>query len=413
MAAHTHGGDAELSVPERTRWILYGTAAALLLLTILGMVVLRPTGENRPDLEAVGFGAEFYDATVVSLEEAPCPGSAGDPLADPGLDDPAVDDPAFDDGAGDADDIRCADATFRLLAGPDEGEEVEQQLFDLDAAPPLSVGTKVVMRYDPRAAEGFEYQFGGEIQRKPVLFWLAVLFAVVVVALGRMRGVAALAGLVGTLVVLLVFILPSIIDGHSPLLVAVVGGSAIVFLALYLAHGFSPMTTVALLGTLSALVVTAVLGIVFVELASFSGISNEEAFYLNVGGGSIDLRGLVLAGVIIGALGAIDDMTVTQASAVWELHAVNPELGRMGLYRSAMTIGRDHVASTVNTLVLAYAGASLPLLILFVLSTQSLGTVANSEIVATEIVRTLVGSIGLVAAVPITTWLAAVVAPNR
>jgi uncharacterized membrane protein len=160
-------------------------------------------------------------------------------------------------------------------------------------------------------------------------------------------------------------------------------------------------------------VVTAILGIVFVDLASFSGVANEEAFYLNLGGGTIDLRGLVLAGVIIGALGAIDDMTVTQASAVWELHAANPDLGRFGLYRSAMRVGRDHVASTVNTLVLAYAGASLPLLILFVLSTQSLGTVANSEVVATEIVRTLVGSIGLVAAVPVTTWLAATVAPEQ
>ena len=121
---------------------------------------------------------------------------------------------------------------------------------------------------------------------------------------------------------------------------------------------------------------------------------------------TIDLRGLVLAGVVIGALGAIDDMTVTQVAAVGELHRANPRMGRPGLHRSAMRIGRDHVASTVNTLALAYAGASIPLLLLFVLSQQSLGSVANGEVVATEIVRTLVGSIGLVSAVPITTWLA-------
>jgi len=127
---------------------------------------------------------------------------------------------------------------------------------------------------------------------------------------------------------------------------------------------------------------------------------------VQVGAAEIDLAGLVLGGVVIGALGAIDDMTVTQSSTVWELHAANPRLGTSGLFRSGMRVGRDHVASTVNTLLLAYAGASMPLLLLFVLSHQSLGTVANSEVVATEIVRTFVGSIGLVASVPITTWLA-------
>jgi uncharacterized membrane protein len=128
---------------------------------------------------------------------------------------------------------------------------------------------------------------------------------------------------------------------------------------------------------------------------------------VQVGAAQINLAGLVLGGVVIGALGAIDDMTVTQASAVWELQSVNPGMPRPSLLRSGLRIGRDHVASTVNTLALAYAGASMPLLILFALSRQSLGVVANSEVVATEIVRTLIGSIGLVAAVPITTWLAA------
>jgi uncharacterized membrane protein len=131
-----------------------------------------------------------------------------------------------------------------------------------------------------------------------------------------------------------------------------------------------------------------------------------------VGAAQIDLAGLLLGGVVIGALGAIDDMTVTQASAVWELRAANPRVSRPSLVRSGLRIGRDHVASTVNTLALAYAGASMPLLILFALSRQSLGVVANSEVIAAEIVRTLVGSIGLVAAVPITTWLAARVAPG-
>jgi uncharacterized membrane protein len=145
---------------------------------------------------------------------------------------------------------------------------------------------------------------------------------------------------------------------------------------------------------------------VFTSLAQFSGFSSEEAALVQIGSANLDLTGLVLAGMVLGALGALDDMTVTQASAVWELRAANPQMPRRTLVRSALRIGRDHVASTVNTLALAYIGASLPLLILLVQSRQSLGTVANSETVAIEIVRTLVGSIGLVASVPLTTYLA-------
>jgi uncharacterized membrane protein len=165
------------------------------------------------------------------------------------------------------------------------------------------------------------------------------------------------------------------------------------------------MTTVALLGTLAALALTALLGWAFFAASEFTGLS-EEASYLRLVTDVVDVRGLLLGGVVIGALGALDDMTVTQASAVWELRRADPAMTRRDLYRSALRIGRDHVGSTVNTLLLAYAGASLPLMLLFVLSDQSLGTVANSEVVAVEIVRTLVGSIGLVAAVPATTWLA-------
>jgi uncharacterized membrane protein len=382
MTSHGHGHGqpgATIEFPTRTRRWLTIAAGVLAVLTVLGMLLLWPDGDDRPDLAAVGISGEFFDAEVTSLDEFECPNT--------------------DDGA----ELRCATATFTLTNGPDDGDEVVQDLFDLDALTPIAPGDRVVMRFDPNAGEGFEYQYTGDRQRKSVLFWLAVVFAVAVVALGRLRGLAALAGLAGSLVVLLVFILPAIIDGRDPLLVAVVGASAIAFLALYLAHGFNTMTTVALFGTLASLTLTALLGIVFVDLAAFSGLANEDAFYLQVSGGAIDLQGLVLASVVIGALGAIDDMTVTQASAVWELHATDPGASTRKLYRSAMTIGRDHVASTVNTLVLAYAGASLPLLLLFVLGNQGLTNVANSEIVATEIVRTLVGSIGLVAAVPVTT----------
>ena len=190
------------------------------------------------------------------------------------------------------------------------------------------------------------------------------------------------------------------------------GAAAIAYLALYLSHGFSRMTTVALLGTIAALALTAVLSAIVVGAAGFTGLVSEESSLLTLFEG-IDVRGLLLAGIVLGSAGAIDDVTVTQASAVWELKATNPAMSPSDLFRSGIRIGRDHIASTVNTLLLAYAGASLPLLVLFVLSEQSLGTVANSEVVAVEIVRTLVGSIGLVAAVPFTTWLASITASGR
>jgi len=185
------------------------------------------------------------------------------------------------------------------------------------------------------------------------------------------------------------------------------------FAVLYLTHGFSARTSVAVLGTLLALAVIGGLGTLFAALASLTGLDDQTANLIASLGTGVDARGLLLAGVVIGALGVLDDVTVTQTSAVWELRRANPGLGAPALFGAAMRIGRDHVASAVNTLVLAYAGASLPLMLLFSLSGRDLGDVLTSQDVATEIVRTLVGSIGLVASVPITTGLAAVVASRE
>ena len=318
------------------------------------------------------------------------------------------------DGGGcvQAGSVPCDLVAFRLEGGPDEGATIELEFPVSTSSPTFDVGDDVVLSYSSEAAEGFRYQFADR-QRKPVLLWLALVFGVAVVVLGRLRGMAALVGLAASVVVLLSFVLPAIIDGRSPIGVAVTGAALISFLALYLAHGIGPMTTVALLGTLASLGLTAALAVIFLELAQFSGFASEEAIFLQAAGSTIDLQGLILAGVIIGALGALDDMTVTQASAVAELRAADPDMTTRDLLAAGLRIGRDHVASTVNTLVLAYAGASMPLMVLFVLSEQSLGNVANSELVAIEIVRTLVGSIGLVAAVPITTWLAVAVGVGR
>ncbi|MGW3041305.1 YibE/F family protein [Kitasatospora sp. NPDC001159] len=239
---------------------------------------------------------------------------------------------------------------------------------------------------------------------------LAGLFAVIVVVVGRWRGVAALIALAISFAVLSLFILPAILRGSDPLLVAIVGAGAIMLIALYLCHGLSARTSVAVLGTLVSLVLIGVLSLVFASWAHLTGNTSEETALVHDLYPGIEIRGLLLAGYVIGSLGVLFDVTVTQTSSIWELHQADPTMGAGRLYRTGMRIGRDHIASTVNTLVLAYAGAALPLLLLFSIAHRDVVSVATSELVAEEVARALVGSIGLVASVPVTTGLAALIA---
>jgi uncharacterized membrane protein len=227
-----------------------------------------------------------------------------------------------------------------------------------------------------------------------------------VIVLGRLKGLGALAGLGVSLLLLVWFALPAVLHGSSPLLVAAVTAGATAYVVIFLAHGFGELTDVALLGTLGGVALALLLGALWVPFAELTGLASEGASVVRVLGLDVDLGGLLLAGIVIGALGAIDDVAVTQASAVRELRD-SDVTGRDELFAAGMRVGRDHVGSIVNTLVLAYAGASLPLLIVFELSGTPISRVLTSELVATEIVRMLVGSIGLLAAMPFTTWLAA------
>jgi uncharacterized membrane protein len=347
------------------------------IITIVAMVVLRPNRTITSRARQLGLSSERYRAVITTVETGAC---SYDPAQ------------------------QCMTASARVTNGPRAGEETNLGPFNAidTTAPRLSEGERIVVGYEPTTAT---YVYADR-DRRPALGVLTGLFVLAVVVLGRRRGLYALVALGLTVVVILQFIVPALLDGRSPLLVAVIGASAIAFVALYLTHGVNETTTVALLGTLGALALTTALASIFFAAAHFTGLADEESIYIQAISGNVDLRGLLLGGAVLGALGALDDMTITQAAAVHELKAANPDIHPRGLYRSAMRIGRDHVGSTVNTLLLAYAGASMPLLLLFVLSGQSLGTVANSETVAVEIVRTLVGSIGLVAAVPLTTALA-------
>jgi uncharacterized membrane protein len=378
--------DVRRSTPPRAP-ILSVLAGAIAALALIGLAILWPSGDPGPEVPALSSFDGVYAATTIERTERACVGADAS--------------------------TRCLMLTFRLLDGPDEGTTTTiEQPANSARVSGVEVGRRVLLGHQP-GIEGFEYVFLDPDRRSPLLA-LAGVFALAVVVLGRWRGASALLGLLATLLVLFLFVVPAILDGRDPLLVSLVGSVVIAFAALYLSHGVDLRTTIALLGTLGGLLCAAILAVVFMDVAEITGLASEEALFLTALGTNLDLRGLILGGMMIGALGAIDDITVTQASAVWELRSVDPTMPRRRLLRSGMRIGRDHVASTVNTLVLAYAGASMPLLILFVLSDHPAGTVANGEIVATEIVRTLVGSLGLIASVPITTWLAVdVVSPRE
>ena len=216
-----------------------------------------------------------------------------------------------------------------------------------------------------------------------------------------------------SLIVIVAFVVPQILAGHNPLLVALLGSVVMMGLSLYLVYGWGRKTHVAVAGLMLSLVVTGFLSIWFVDWARLSGFGAEEASFLQVAGVRLDTQGLLLAGIMIGTLGALDDIAVGQSSTIFELSKANPRLGWQALFRRGMTVGRDHIAAMVNTLLLAYAGAALPLLLLFTVNAEPLGMTINRGIIAEEIVRTLIGSLGLVAGVPLTSIIAAVVAQGR
>jgi uncharacterized membrane protein len=316
---------------ERRRHALGAVPIAVGVCAVIGLAWLWPPADPGPKAPAFSSFQAVYAAEVVGLIEGPCRGAA-------------------DTGA------RCLSLRARLTEGPNRGLVAT---IELSRSNPrvgsLSIGDGVVLGHQPQV-EGFEYVFLDPDRRGPMLV-LTGIFIIAVILLGRWRGVASLIGLLATLLVLFRFVVPAILDGRDPLLVSAVGAVVIAFIALYLSHGLNQRTTVALLGTLGGLAFAAILAVGFMGLAGLTGLATEEALVVSAVGTNVDLRGLILGGMIIGALGAIDDMTVTQASAVWELRAANPKGSARYLMRGGLRIGRDHVASTVNTLVLAYSGA--------------------------------------------------------
>lgn len=249
------------------------------------------------------------------------------------------------------------------------------------------------------------------------LAMIAALFLFLVILLSRWKGVGSILGMLFSLAVILKFIVPQILAGKDPLTISILGSIAILVTSIYLAHGFSKQTSIAVVATSLTLVITGFLSVIFVKMTNLSGISNEDTQSLLFGGptSTINFRGLLLGGMIIGFLGVLDDITTALAATVFELKKVNPALKFKQLIRSSLNIGVEHISSLVNTLVLAYAGASLPIFLFLVLNPGNYPVwfMVNSEFIAEEIVRTLVGSIGLLCAVPITTVIASWVVTKK
>ncbi len=270
----------------------------------------------------------------------------------------------------------------------------------------LAIGNKVMVSISKTPENVINAYFVDYVRTTPML-WLAGLFSLAIIFISRWKGVGALLSMLFSLYIIIAYIIPRILIGEDPLRVSIIGSIILLGVTLYLTYGWTLKTHAAVLSMVVVLMLTGGLSALFVFTSKLNGTGDENVMFLaQMLDNSINMRGLLLGGMIIGALGVLDDLVTTQASAVFELHHANPGFGFRGLYNSAMRIGQDHVAATVNTLVLAYAGASLPMLLLFSLARGDYSYLVNYSFVAEEIVRTLVGSLGLIAAVPITTVVA-------
>jgi uncharacterized membrane protein len=326
-------------------------------------------------------------ATVVGIDDRPCGATVAD---------------------------RCKRVRVRLDEGADAGGTGTIQWNANGVDPPVRVGDRIRVAEAPPipgydAPDEVSYALV-DFERGGALLALFAVFALLVLAFSRLRGALSLLGLGASLAVILLFVVPAILNGEPPVAVAVAGSLAVMLVTILLTHGRGPKAIAALLGTTASLVLTALLAVLFVETTRLTGLAGEEAFALRLADPEVSLQGLLIAGMVIGALGVLDDVTVSQSSTVLALRAANPALPFRQLFGRAMAVGRDHVSATVNTLVLAYAGSSLPVLLILSSGAIGVGQAASLELVAEQIVATLVGSIGLIAAVPATTAVAALLA---
>lgn len=375
-----------LQLGTRTHKRLLAAVGVLLIATLVGVAALWPSSADVPQVDTPAgelITAEVRSAQLVPGEPDPIMGTSGDFVL----------------------------VSVRLIDGADAGEIINLEVL-ADGYPEFNVGDRVHLAAIDMGDGALEYYIN-DFERLPVLLILLGVFVVAVLIVSRWHGVRALLGLAISLGIVVMFVVPAILAGSNPPVVAWVGAMAVMIVTLYLTHGLNEMTTSAVVGTACALTVTVGIGLLFVNQGKITGYASDDAVFARFAVEGLDLQGLVLAGLIIAALGVLDDVTVSQASTVFALHDTDRRLTWRALFARAMRVGRDHIASVVNTLFLAYAGASLALLVLFSTSGVPVGEIVNSEVLAEEIIKTVVGSLGLITAVPFTTALAAMVAVRR
>lgn len=366
------------------------------LAALVGMVLTWPHGTPAAS-EAITAGPiDYPGARVVGSDRQTCEATAEDRQADGTI----------------PDEVTCLQVTAKVTDGSEAGREVKVWATAGITSADVPAGTSIVLEHYPASDGDPETWAWHDFSRSTPLLTLALVFAALTVVVAGMRGLRALLGLAVAFTVIGAYVLPALLGGANAMVVALCAATVIMVVVLYLAHGFSARTSTALLGTLVGLVLTAGLGVLAADAARLSGVTSEDSYRLAglLGDqGATSLRGLFLCGLVLAGLGVLNDVTITQASAVWELRASAPATPRGELFRRAMRIGRDHIASTVYTIAFAYTGAALPVLLLVQIYQLPLGMTLTSGEFAEEIVRTLVGSIGLVLAIPLTTALAVLV----
>jgi uncharacterized membrane protein len=399
--AHSHTLRGASPLGPVAAKIVVGLLVAIGIAVIVGAALLWPSQEKvdipLPFQNAAGGAVTTEAGQVTSSGKADCGGP------DVGAVLTKYDAPQA------AADATCVHTVVAIDSGPNADAMTVLEFSNGPGQPHLLPGDniRVIRQVDQSGTTTYAFY---DYERTWPLIVLGAVFAVVIVAVARWRGLRALIGIVVAFAVLVVFLLPALRDGAPAIPVALVASAAILYAVIYLAHGVSLRTSAALLGTLTALLLAAVLSWAAIDLAHLTGLSedqnNEVAAYM----GQVSITGLLLAGFIIGSLGVLNDVTVTQASTVFELAELGDDTSRRSIFLGAMRVGRDHIASTVYTLVLAYAGSALPLLLLFSVANRSLGDVLTSESVAIEIARSAVGGIALALSVPLTTAIAAALA---
>ena len=418
--SHGHTGHSEptpqaMAARRKANRILAAVLIPLTLLTLAAMAALWPSGSKEGLTLANPYNAApgvtfdtgriqrvVTEGCTAAASQAPQQGTQGAPQ----------------EGQSDG----GSQCTFAFTE-PDKGGNPVKVVINPDIAKSHGVDVGDSIRYlnltnaqgaaaagpnAPAANGAPAYIFVDFVRTMPIIL-LAALYALVVVAVARWRGLRALIGLVGAYFVLVSFMLPGLVEGKPPLLLALVGSTVIMIGVLYFAHGFSARTSTALLGTIFGLGITALLAAWATDAANLAGVGSHDAATLVNISGSISISGIILCGLIISGLGVLNDVTITQSSAVWELYELAPATSARKLFTSAMRIGRDHIASTVYTIAFAYAGAALPILIIVMLYDRPLGEALTSAELSEEVIRTLVGSIGLVLAIPVTTLIAVLV----